>query len=105
MKLEVYAAQLFSDYAKRQNLKVNWEYLGSDRKLIWINEAFFLLTETLKVIKKQFNPLKLPKAESSYEIGYNQGMSAERFYTLSFFEQTIYDLEQQLQDLQNKYSK
>ena len=104
MKLEFYAARLFTDYGKRQNINVNWEYLGNDRKLIWIEEAYYLLTETLKLIKKQFNPLKVPKAESSFELGYNQGMSAERFYTVSFLEQSYSDLEEQLQNLKNKYS-
>lgn len=105
MKLEVYAAKLFNRFCDRQGTKGKWDYLSSTRKLVWIEEAYVLLKSSILELKGAFKPLKPNKAQASFEIGYNQGLSAERFATISFLEYLLKELDDQHDQLKEKYQK
>jgi acyl carrier protein phosphodiesterase len=105
MRLEVYAAKLFNDFCKNQGLDGRWDYLSPKRKLVWISEAHHLLRTSVQELRASFKPLKQMKPQASYEIGYYQGMSAERLATLSYLDHCIEDLAAQYEDLNNKYNK
>lgn len=105
MRLEVYAAKLFNDFCKNQGLDGRWDYLSPNRKLAWIREAHYLLKTAITELKNSFKPLKPVKPQASYEIGYYQGMSAERLATLSYLDHCVEELTAQYEDLNNKYNK
>lgn len=105
MKLEVYAAKLFNEFCKRQGLDGRWDYLSPNRKLAWIEEAHFLLRSSVVELKESFKPLRQGVAQASFEIGYNQGMSAERMATLSYLDFMRDDLAFQYEQLKEKYTK
>lgn len=105
MKLEVYASKLFNEFCKRQGLDGRWDYLSPKRKLAWIEEAHFLLRSSVVELKESFRPLRQGPAQASFEIGYNQGMSAERMATLSHLDFMRDDLAFQYEQLKEKYTK
>lgn len=105
MKLEVYAANLFSEYCNRQGIGGSWAYLSPRRKLVWLEEALFLLKSSIQELRKQFKPLGKPGGQASFEIGYNQGMSAERLSTISLLDYLESSLEDQFEELKYKYTK
>lgn len=105
MRLEVYAAKLFNEFCKRQGLDGRWDYLSPKRKLVWIEEAHFLLRSSVLELKESFKPIKQTVAQASFEIGYNQGMSTERMSTLSYLDYMQDDLAQQYEQLKDKYTK
>ena len=105
MKLEVYAAKLFIEFCVRQGLDGRWDYLDPKRKLIWLEEAHFLLRSAIMELKDSFKPLRQSKAQASFEIGYNQGMSAERMALQSSLDFTRDDLAVQYDQLKEKYTK
>lgn len=99
MKLEVYAAKLFNEFCYNQGIKGNWEYVSKERKLVWIEEALYLLKSSLELLKSNFTPIKQVKHQTSFEIGYYQGLTAERYSTLSFIDYTLEDLDNQYENL------
>jgi hypothetical protein len=105
MKLEVYAAKLFNEFCKRQGLDGRWDYLSPLRKMVWIEEAYFLLKSSVSELRESFKPLKFTQAQASFEIGYNQGMSTERAATQSYLDYLRDDLSVQYEQLKDKYTK
>jgi len=105
MKLESYTANLFVDYCARQGISnASWAYLSNKRKLVWLKEASFLLKSSIKEIKKQIKPLGKTGGQASYEIGYNQGMYAERLSMISLLEYLESDIQDQFETLQQHYN-
>lgn len=105
MKLEVYAARIFTEYCRRQGLDGQWDYLAPKRKMVWIEEARFLLKSAIEELKKELKPPVRNLGQASYEIGYNSGMNAEKMATQELIKQTLDDLEAQYLELKENYNK
>lgn len=78
-KLEGMARELFNRYAERSGLRVNWNYLADDRKLVWMNDVILLADYFLENLKAEMKPIpNSAKSSTVYESGFNDGVRSER---------------------------
>lgn len=105
MKLEIYAASLFTEYCKKQKIEASWQYLSNQRKLVWLGEALFLMTTSLTEVKKSLKPLPRSQGQASYELGYYNGMFQERNATITSIDDLQRSLESQYENLIEQLSK
>ncbi len=105
MKLEVYAARIFTEYCRRQGLDGQWDYLAPKRKIVWIEEARFLLKSAIEEFRKELKPPTKNLGQASYEIGYNSGMNAEKLAAQDQVNQMLDDIEDQYLELKELYNK
>jgi len=105
MTLEVYAAGLFTEYCKKQRIEAHWQYLSNQRKLVWLEEALFLMTTSVAEVKKSLKPLPRSQGQASYELGYYNGMFQERNATITAIDDLQRSLESQYENLIEQLSK
>lgn len=105
MKLEVYAASLFIEYCKKQRIDARWERLSNKRKLVWLEEALFLMTTSINEVKKCLKPLPKTNGQASYELGYYSGMFQERNATIELLNNLQKSLETEYENLVEQLSK
>lgn len=105
MKLEVYASSLFEQYCKRQQIKASWQYLSGQRKLVWLDEALYLMLTSIEAIKKSLKPLPKMQGQASYEMGYYNGLFQERQATITHLDSLVEALEAEYESLEEQLSK
>jgi hypothetical protein len=76
--LREFAQSLFLDYAYRKTgVWVDWNYLSNKRKLVWLREVHFYLTQCFSVVKEEIKPNMQLMGSTSYEKGFLAGQDFE----------------------------
>ena len=97
--LDIIAINLFNEYSNAKiGMNSNWNYLGEERKIEWLKEIVFLIGQITANLKDK---LKLPpnpsKNETSYGLGFLNGITTERIKVLQMLEYYDTELKKQLE--------
>lgn len=92
--LEELAKEMFEHYAFNETgTRLRWQHLSKERQEAWMDEAMFVVRFMMEELKDKVKPiLNLAPTNTSYAMGYNQGIRDER---LKFVDLVI-DMHKQL---------
>lgn len=77
--LEGMAREIFNRYAARSGVKADWNYLSTERKLVWMQDILLLSEYFLTELKGTIKPIPSNlKSTTVYESGFNDGVRSER---------------------------
>lgn len=99
MNIEELAKKLFEYYGLQETgVKPDWKYLKKERQLAWINDVHLIADALLSQLKVKVKPSILPSGTvpTSYIMGYNEGIKAERTNFIRVIEELEQDVEDQI---------
>jgi hypothetical protein len=77
--LDGMAREIFNRYAAKSGVKANWNYLASERKLVWMKDIILLSNYFLENLKAEIKPIPSNQRSTTvYESGFNDGVRSER---------------------------
>ena len=99
MNIEELARQLFEYYGLRETgIKPNWLYLKKERQLAWVEDVHLIADALLSKFKEKVKPLSPNEnlVQTSYAMGYNEGVKSERVLMINIVEQLEQEVEDQI---------
>lgn len=105
--LEKLAQEMFERYSiNEKGKKYNWNYLGASRKALWMKEALtyleFIIEKSVVFLNK--NPERSTD-NSSYVVGYIDGLLSERRSLFNFFRELLKNFKEQMDEFENNLEK
>lgn len=102
--LETLAKALFEDFSMRETgRQANWNYLSKPRKIEWMKDVLrihkHLSDRLIKTIKPMGNTSQV---NTSWGMGFNEGLRSERIHFITIVQNLHQDLESDLGDFQEK---
>jgi hypothetical protein len=91
------AQDLFYEYSKKENKVANWQYLNDERKLAWMEEVVVIWDKLLVDLQSQIRPANTSPQSTSYAMGYNEAVKAERRDFLDLLDRANNKLKEQLE--------
>jgi hypothetical protein len=99
MNIEELARQLFEYYGLRETgIRPNWQYLKKERQLAWVEDVHLVADVLLSQLKEKVKPLGTNQnlVQTSYAMGYNEGVKSERVLMINLVEQIEQEVEDQI---------
>jgi len=102
--IEELAKTMFEHYAYRETgTKLRWKHISKERQEAWMDEAMFIVRYMMEHLKTKVKPINdLSPTNTSYAMGYNEGVKSERLKFIDLLIELHKDLLEQYTEFKSK---